>query len=76
MSDYLKIVMRNVEPVRVSDAATSQSGQTMTFRYLPGTAIRGLVINALAAEPDFEQMKKILFSSRIRYLNAFPTDHD
>ena len=35
MSDYLKIVMRNVEPVRVSDAATSQSGQTMTFRYLP-----------------------------------------
>ncbi len=76
MSDYLKIVMRNVEPVRVSDAATSQSGQTMTFRYLPGTVIRGLVINALAAEPDFEQIKKILFSTKVRYLNAFPTDHD
>lgn len=74
MSDYLKIVMRNVEPVRVSDAATSQSGQTMTFRYLPGTAVRGFVINALAAEPDFAQIKQTLFSPRIRYLNAFLTD--
>lgn len=76
MSEYLKIVMRNLEPVRFSDASASQSGQTMTLRYIPGTVIRGWVINALAAEPDFAQIKQMLFSSRVRYLNAFLTDQD
>lgn len=74
MSQYLKIVFQNLEPVRIADDSTSQSGQTVTLRYIPGTALRGVVINALAQDSDFETIKKCLFSSQIRYMNAFPTD--
>lgn len=74
MSEYLKIVIQNLEPVRISDDSTSQSGQTVSLRYIPGTAIRGIVVNALAGEEDFPEIKKILFSSKVRYLNAYLTD--
>lgn len=74
MSQYIKIVFQNLEPVRIADDSTSQSGQTVTLRYIPGTALRGVVINALAQDSDFETIKKSLFSSKIRYMNAFPTD--
>lgn len=74
MSEYLKIVFQNLEPVRISDDSASQSGQTITLRYIPGTALRGVVINALAQEEDFKSVKKNLFSSKIRYLNAYLTD--
>lgn len=74
MSEYLKVVFQNQEPVRVADDSTSQSGQTVTLRYIPGTALRGVVINALAQEEDFETIKKSLFSTNIRFLNAYLTD--
>lgn len=74
MSNYLKIVFQNTEPVRIADDSTSQSGQTVTLRYIPGSAIRGAVINALAQEDDFEAIKKDLFSTKIRYLNAYLTE--
>lgn len=73
MSEYLKIVLQNIEPIRISDDSSSQSGQTVTLRYIPGTVFRGIVVNALAKEADFEEIKKTLFSSKIRYLNAYPT---
>lgn len=71
MTNYIKIVMKNTEPIRIADDSTSQRGQTTTLRYIPGTTIRGLVINALAKEADFEQIKAKLFSYKVRYLNAF-----
>lgn len=74
MSEYLKIVFQNQEPVRIADDSTSQSGQTVTLRYIPGTALRGVVINALAQDADFETIKKSLFSTKIRFLNAYLTD--
>ncbi len=74
MAEYLKIVLQNMEPVRISDDSTSQIGQTATLRYIPGTVFRGIVVNELAKEKDFEEIKKILFSSKVRYLNAYPTD--
>ncbi len=74
MSEYLKIVLQNTEPVRISDDSTSQSGQTVSLRYIPGTAIRGIVVNALAKEEDFSEIKKTLFSPAVRYLNAYLTD--
>lgn len=73
MSEYLRIVLQNIEPVRIADGSTSQNGQTVTLRHIPGTAIRGLVVNALAKEKDFEEIKKTLFSPQIRYLNAYPS---
>ncbi|MCM1540824.1 MAG: hypothetical protein NC121_06125 [Blautia sp.] len=74
MGEYLKIVFQNLEPVRIADDSSSQSGQTVTLRYIPGTALRGVVMNALAREADFETMKKSLLSTRVRYLNAYLTD--
>lgn len=71
MPGYLRYVLRNMEPVRIADDSTSQNGQTNSLRYIPGTTIRGLVINALAGEDDFEQIKKLLFSDEVRYLNGY-----
>ena len=50
--------------------------KTVTLRYIPGTALRGVVINTLAQDKDFEVIKKSLFSTNIRYLNAYLTDGD
>mgnify|MGYP003302951981 CR=1 FL=1 len=72
MAEYLRYVIKTVEPIRISDDSISQSGQTDTLRYIPGTSIRGLVINALAKEEDFEDIKENLFSKDINYLNAYP----
>ncbi len=74
MSEYLKIVLQNSQPIRISDDSTSQSGQTVSLRYIPGTSIRGIVVNALAGAEDFSEIKKTLFSSKVRYLNAYLTD--
>lgn len=72
MSKYLRYVIKNTQPLRFADKSVSQMGQTMTLRYIPGSAIRGLMIHSFAEDNDFEQIKKRLFSSRIRYLNAYP----
>ena len=72
MSNYFRYVIKNMEPLRIADDSTSQSGQTNTLRYIPGSSIRGLVINQLALQPDFERKKQILFSNQVRFLNAYP----
>lgn len=72
MAEYLRYVIRTIEPIRIADDNTSQSGQTNTLRYIPGTTIRGLVINTLAKDKDFEEIKELLFSHDIAYLNAYP----
>lgn len=71
MAEYIKYLIRNKEPLRIADDSTSQSGQTTTLRYIPGTTIRGWVINKLSKRADFEQFKKELFSDKVRYLNAY-----
>lgn len=71
MTQYLRYVLKNVEPIRIADDSTSQSGQTVSLKYIPGTTIRGLVINRLAQQEDFEEIKKLLFSEQVRYLNAY-----
>lgn len=72
MSRYLKYMIKNVEPLRIADDNTSQHGQTDTLRYLPGSTVRGLVINELAGKSGFEAYKKPLFSGEICFLNAYP----
>ena len=69
--EYIKYIIRNKEPLRIADDSTSQSGQTVTLRYIPGTTMRGYVINKMAAMPDFEQLKIELFSDQIKYFNAY-----
>ena len=43
----------------------------ITLRYIPGTTIRGYIVNQLVRENDFEKIKKDLFSNYVRYLNAY-----
>lgn len=71
MPRYFRYKIKNIEPLRIANDAGSQSGQTVTLRYIPGTTIRGFIINAMARESDFEKKKKILFSDKVRYLNAY-----
>ena len=70
MAEYLRYVIKNIEPLRIADDSISQNGQTATLRYIPGSTIRGLIVNALSKEDDFEEIKKKLFSLDVRYLNA------
>ena len=69
--EYIKYIIRNKEPLRIADDSTSQSGQTVTLRYIPGTTMRGYIINKMAASSDFEQLKEELFSEQVKYLNAY-----
>ncbi len=73
MSRYIKYVIKNIEPLRIADDSSSQNGQTITLRYIPGSAIRGYLINQLAKETNFEEIKKELFSTKTKYLNAYLT---
>lgn len=72
MTEYLRYQLKNIEPLRIADNSTSQSGQTSTVKHITGSALRGAVITTLAKRPDFEKIKTLLFSDRIRFLNAYP----
>lgn len=72
MAQYLKYMMKNIEPLRIADDSSSQFGQTAALSYIPGSAVRGMIINALAAKEDFASVKRALFSNAIRFLNAYP----
>lgn len=73
MAKYLRYVLKNIEPIRIADDATSQNGQTNTLRYIPGSTIRGFIISKLASKGKLEQYKSILFSEQICFLNAYLT---
>jgi hypothetical protein len=72
MGLYLKIKLYNIEPLRIADDSSSQSGQTSSLRYIPGTTIRGFAVNALKNEPNFEEIKKVLLSEKVYFCNAYP----
>lgn len=71
---FLKYCFMNMEPLRIADDSTSQSGQTMCCRYIPGTTMRGFIINKLACSDhaEFEDYKSILFSNQVSFMNAYP----
>lgn len=71
MSGYLRYEIRNIEPLRIADDSRCQSNQARTLRYIPGTTIRGYVINELAGTEAFEKVRRILFSQDVRFMNAY-----
>ena len=79
MTRYIKYSLILREPVRIADDSSAKQGQTDTLRYIPGSSIRGHVINAIltdphnTSEPHFNELKKELFSDRVRFLNAYLT---
>ena len=74
MAKYFKYIIENEDPIRIADDSRSQSGQTETLHYIAGSTIRGLVISSAAGDAEeFEKNKPLLFTSKIRFLNAYPT---
>ena len=72
MSKYLRYVIKNTDALRIANNASSQSGQTDTLRYIPGSTIRGYVISEFLKKGIFEANKDSLLRSGIRFLNAYP----
>lgn len=75
MTEYLRYHFKNIEPIRIADDSASQSGQTSSLKYIAGSTIRGAVITSLAKHPDFEKIRKVLFSDCVRFLNAYPEEN-
>ncbi len=75
MTEYLRYHLKNTEPIRIADDSVSQSGQTSSLKYIAGSTIRGAVITSLAKYPDFEKIKRVLFSDGVRFLNAYPEEN-
>ena len=76
MGKYIKYTIKTLEPVRIADDSLSHNGQAETLRYIPGSTIRGVVINNLAKRPDFETYKNRLFSDEVHFQNAYLTTSD
>ncbi len=75
MSKYIKYHIKTIQPLRISDDSKSQFGQSDTLKYIPGTTIRGFVVNSLVDDSDFKNIKKKLFSQDVRFLNAYITEN-
>lgn len=75
---YLKYILKNIEPLRIADDSISQSGQAVTLRYIPGTTMKGYVINSLVNNNPavFEENKRELFSDKVCFLNAYPYENE
>lgn len=74
---YIRYILKNVEPLRITDDSTSQYGQIDTLTYIPGMTIRGVVIQTLAEQlgqetEKWEQIRQELFSNQVSFLNAYP----
>lgn len=72
MTVYLHYRLRNTAPLRIADDSTSQRGQKLTRCYIPGSTLRGMIINKLSQNVRFETWKKYLFSNQIRFENSYP----
>ncbi len=70
----LRYEIRSAEPVRIADNSKSQMGQTAALHYIPGSAIRGAVVEKLTRAGLFNEWKQTLLSDDTVFFNAYPTD--
>ena len=63
---YIRYIVKNDEPLRIADDSTSQNGQTVTLRYIPGTTIRGYIVNQLVYTLDLKYLEEKLGLSNLR----------
>lgn len=73
MFDMIEITFENKEPLRITNDSESQLGQVSTLRHIPGSTLKGFVINSFAKEPAFEELLPTLVSDRVKFLNAYLT---
>lgn len=73
-ASYIRYRLRTETPVLITDLARSRENSYETRGYIPGSAIRGMVISTLAARnPDwFRENRTVLLSDDTRFLNALP----
>ncbi|KIR01312.1 protein of unknown function DUF324 [Lachnospiraceae bacterium TWA4] len=72
MTEYIEFIFKNTEPLKISDDSKSQSGQTNALVYIPGTTIRGVIVQQLKRMNQFDENKQVLLSDKISFLNAYP----
>lgn len=74
MKKYIQYYVKNIQPLRFADDNTSRTGQCDTVSYIPGTSIRGAIINGIAKNSGqyFENIKQKLFSDKVKFLNCYP----
>lgn len=71
-------LLRTETPVIVTDLSRSGENSYDTRGYIPGSAVRGMVMSALSAtDPDwFQAHKRSLLSDGTRFLDAVPSPVD
>lgn len=75
MTKYVKFTFQNIEPIEIADDDIAQSGQANTLSYIPGTTLRGALIQALIRKQVFEENKALVLSDRVAFLNAYPVEN-
>ena len=73
MRKYITFDMINTEPLKIEDRNESKPGETSTLHYIPGTTIRGMILNAISAAGQLEEIKAELLSDKTAFLDAYPT---
>jgi len=64
--------LTNIEPLRISDDSTSEEGQTSTLDYIPGSAVRGVLINKIVDNEKIDEETRLkLFSDSTSFSNAY-----
>ncbi|WP_031556049.1 RAMP superfamily CRISPR-associated protein [Oribacterium sp. FC2011] len=78
---YLRIQLKNIEPLRISDDSVSQSGQTETLTFIPGSSMRGALIAEIIKNEKMkgaEELQKSIdeiLSDKVSFINAYPSSY-
>ena len=70
MGYYIKYVLENTEPLRITDEESSDGHQIETLYYISGASLRGYIIGRLSRMPNFEEKKKNLLMN-VKFKNAY-----
>lgn len=70
---YLRIQLKNIEPLRISDDSVSQSGQTDTLTFIPGSSMRGALISEMKKREDFDRLIDEILSEKVSFINSYPS---
>lgn len=73
MRKYINFDMINIEPLKIEDRNASKPGETSTLHYIPGTTVRGMIMNAISSSGQLEEIKAELFSDKTAFFDAYPT---
>ena len=73
MRKYITFDIINIEPLKVEDRNASKPGETATMHYIPGTTVRGMIINAISESEKFGEIKAELLSDKTAFFDAYPT---